>query len=256
MIDVNVYLGRWPFRRLPLDQPERLVAKLREQGVTRAWAGSLDALLHRDMAAVNARLAEECRRHAGGLLVPFGTVNPTLPDWPEDLRRCREEHGMPGVRLFPGYHGYGLDAPGLAELLDAAAGRGMVVQVAWRMEDDRTRHPGISVATPDAGPLLGLVERIAGLRLVLLNASRDLRGEALARLLATGRVFAEVATLEGLAALETLVGEVGTGGLMFGSLAPLFVFEAAALKLKEAALEADAEEAIRSKNASKLIGSG
>jgi hypothetical protein len=232
MIDTNVYLSRWPFRRLRGDDTPELVSMLRRAGVTQAWAGSFDALLHKDVAGVNARLEEECRRRGDGLLLPFGTVNVSLPDWEEDLRRCHEVHRMKGIRLHPNYHGYGLDDPAFAKLLRGAAERGLLVQVVVRMEDIRTQHPLVRVAEVDPAPLAGL--SVPGLRLMLLNAAKPPAG-----------VSFDIATIERAAGLSG----VALDRACFGSHAPFFILESAVLKLKESSVDV----AVLDANARKLL---
>jgi hypothetical protein len=153
LIDTNVSLGHWPTRRSWVESTAQLVAKLRSHGVTTAWTSSFDAALHTDVAGLNSRLAEDCARAGGGLLVPFGAINPTFPDWEEDLRRCHEVHRMPGVRLLPGYHGYALDDTRFARLLALAAERRLLVQIALTMEDDRSQNPVFTAAPVNAAPL-------------------------------------------------------------------------------------------------------
>jgi uncharacterized protein len=253
MIDVNVSLSRWPFRRLPLDEPATLVDALRRLGVTQAWAGSFDGLLHRDVAEVNVRLADDCRTHGTGLLVPFGTVNPTLPDWRDDVRRCHQDHRMPGIRLHPNYHGYRLDDPRLAALLDEAAGRSLLVQVAAAMEDARTQHPLVRFPPVDLSPLASLVPRRPSLRLVLLNAMLRPGDDLLNRLVETGRVWVDTAMLEGVAAVERVVAAVGADRLLIGSHAHFYCVDAAPLKLQESALKDADRKAIAEGNALSLV---
>jgi uncharacterized protein len=254
MIDVNVYLSRWPCRRLPGDEPPSLVEKLHKAGVRQAWCGSFDALLHKDIAAVNSRLAEECKTHGGGengLLVPFGAINPQLPDWRDDLRRCVEVHKMPGIRLHPNYHGYKLDDPDFAALLSAAAQMKLLVQLVIRMEDPRTQHPLLQVPDVDATPLEALVKKTTGLRLVLLNGLMPLRVDLVDKLAAAGVSF-DIAMLEGIAGLTQLLKSVPLQRILFGSYFPFFAWEAAKLKLQESALARFQVEAITQKNAEGL----
>jgi hypothetical protein len=253
LTDVNVSLSRWPLRRLPCDEPEKLVAKLRARGVTRAWAGSFDGLLHKNLAAVNARLADDCRRHGHGLLMPFGSVNPRSPDWEEELRRCAEEHRMPGIRLHPNYHGYALDDPAFARLLRLAAERRLVVQLAIVMEDERMMHPRLRVEPVDAAPLVDRVTRTSGLRLVLLNAFRTMHGPALRQLADAGEVCVEISMLDGVGGVGKLLGQLPASRILFGSHAPLFYFESAELKLRESPLTPEQLRAIRSENAERLL---
>lgn len=253
LIDTNVYLGRWPFRQHALEDPAALVGKLRAHGVTEAWAGSFDALLYKDIPAVNTRLAEACHQHGAGLLVPFGTVNPVYVGWEGELQRCVKVHRMRGIRLFPNYHGYKLTDPRAESLLRRAADLGLLVQIPLALEDERTIHPLVNVPPVDSGPLGALVKKIPGLRVQLLNAFRALRGTPLLSLAANGVHF-ETATLDGLEGIANLLAQLPPARLCFGSYAPEFYFEAATLKLQESVLTDTQAALVRFKAARGLLG--
>lgn len=252
LIDTNVTLGRWPFRRLPLDDTSALVAKLRQHGVTQAWAGSFDGLFYQDLSTSNARLAEECRKHGRGSLVPFGSVNPKLPGWEEELYRCAEQHRMPGIRLHPNYHGYELDDAAFTKLLSLASKRKLVVQISMSMEDERMQHRLARVPHVEAKPLLSLLANLSGLRIELLNWFRAMRMELIKQLAAVGVSF-DIATLEGVGGVANLIPQVPLELVLFGSHAPWFYFESALLKLKESALNQQTDAAIREGNARRLL---
>jgi predicted TIM-barrel fold metal-dependent hydrolase len=253
LIDVNINLSRWPLRRLRGDDTATLVAMLRRQGVARAWAGSFDGLLHKDLASVNARLADECHRHGRGVLLPFGSINPKLPDWEEELRRCADVHRMAGIRLHPNYHGYKLDDPDFARLLRLATERRLIVQLAVVMEDERMMHPLLRVEPVDTAQLTAVVKGTPGLRLVVLNALGKLRGQPLLDLIAAGEVYVEISMLEGVGGVGNLFAQVPADRVLLGSHAPLFYLESALFKLKESPLTEEQLKAIRFQNAERLI---
>jgi predicted TIM-barrel fold metal-dependent hydrolase len=253
IIDTNVSLSRWPFRRLVGDAVPDLVVRLQKQGVVQAWAGSFDGILYKDTAGVNSRLAADCRTFGKNFLVPFGSINPKLPDWSEDVRRCSEEYKMPGIRLHPNYHGYDLSDPAFAELLKVAVAHRLIVQLVLSMEDVRTQHPLVRTPFVDVTPLAHLIRKEPELRLMLLNWAPSLKGRPIEPITEAGKVFLDIATVEGIEGVGRLIQKLSPKTLLFGSNYPLFYFEAARLKVDESGLPESQKSALLNGNAKQLL---
>lgn len=253
LVDVQVYVSRWPFRRLPHDEPEQLGRALQSVGITEAWVGNFDALLHRDIAAVNQYTVHTCKQMQAMGWKPVGCVNPKLPDWEEDFRRCVSDYSMQAIRLHPNYHRYTLSDPDLKSLLARAAEVGVLVQIALSMEDMRTQHPLCAVPRTDPTPLRQLLGDIPNLRVMLLNMFHGGRIEAAAELHVAKRTWFDIATLEGVAGVSRLVDLLDPGSIVYGSLAPLFYEHAAYLKLIESGLPESLLSRIRHENAAAVL---
>lgn len=247
--DSNVTLFQWPFRRLPLDEVPALLGKYETLGITEAWACSFEAILHRDIGGVNERLAAACRLHLP--LVPVGAVNPTLPDWEQDLRRCSSRFNMPGIRLYPNYHGYGLGDPRVVELVKRAATAGLFIQIAVAMEDTRTQHVLVQVPDVDLTPLVPLAKSHPAARIQILNYRP--RGPIVAELGKIDNVFMDTARVDATDGVAALIRSFSASRVLFGTHAPFLIPDASLIRVHESDL-ADAQlQALMSTNATTLM---
>jgi predicted TIM-barrel fold metal-dependent hydrolase len=245
ILDTNVNLGHWPFRRLPLDETEKLVTKLRSLGITKALAGSFEGVFHRDLTSANARLIEECARFPG--LVPVLSVDPSKPGWERDLDAAES-----AIRLHPGYHGYSLDHPGFAELLLASAERGLLIQLAVALEDPRTQPERMRVPEVDLTPLPEAMAKVPQAKVQLLNWKG--RGALTNALKAIPNLSVDTALADGTNAVAALVKTFGPDRVLFGTHAPFLIPEAALVRVHEGALgESDLRAVIRA-SADRLLG--
>lgn len=251
VIDTNVSLFRWPFRRLPLDDSASLVKKLHSLGIVEAWAGSFEGVFHRDVAAVNQRLVSECKKYKE--LTPIGSVNPNLPGWEHDLKQCIEKYKMPGIRLHPNYHGYALDDPPFARLLKRATSAGLLVQIAAALEDTRTQPAKLVVPDVDLTPLPEVMKQIPKSRVQILNYRP--RPAVLGSLARTEGISFDVARVEGTDGVPKLMEAVPAGRVLFGTHAPFLIPEAALIRTHESSLLSDIQlRALLSTNANALLG--
>jgi hypothetical protein len=182
-------------------------------------------------------------------LLPLGSVNPKLPAWQEDFRRCSEEHKMPGIRLHPNYHGYDLKDPVFAELLHLASAQRLVVQLAVCMEDERTQHPLMRVPPVDLSPLPDLLKGAPEARVIILNSDPLHNLEQLQKLLSAGNIYFDIAMVERVGGVARLAQKVSIKRVLFGSHSPLFYFDSALLKIREAGFTETEEQAVLEQNA-------
>ncbi len=261
IVDTNIHLFDWPFRKLKYARTEALVGKLKKHRITQAWAGSFEAVLQKQLDAVNRRLVDECQTKGLGMLLPIGSVNPAWPDWDEDLRRCHEQYRMRGVRLYPAYHGYTFDHPEFARLLADAAKRGLLVQIALRLEDERVHHVATNIPAINVAPLVDVLKKIPQAKVQLINSAGPLLGNNVQALIRDTQVTFDIAATEGNGGVGKLIegknysyrGAIPVDRLLFGSHAPFFPCESALMKLFESPLDLEQLQQLMQSNARRLI---
>lgn len=254
LIDTNTYLGHWAFRPLPWRDADSLLRAMDAHGIDQAFVSSASAILYRNPQAGNEELFAETRAHPDRL-IPFAVINPTYADWEHDLAVCCEEFGIRGLRLYPKYHRYSLgDANGNA-LIEAATARGLVISVPLRVEDYRQRSWLLDI--PDVTPheVAEAARAHPKAKFLPVNGMGYLHtafgkpGEV------QGDYSLEISRLTAVLQeeLQKLIAAVGPDHLVFGSGMPFTVPEVPLLKLELLDLPEDAMEAIRWKNAARLI---
>lgn len=172
MIDVNAWIGAYPFRDVPHPEPAILARVLERERLSGAWVGHLPSAWWRDPTPGNDQLYEALAPHAG-VLHPAPCIRPDWPRWERQLATALDR-GAPAMRAYPAQWGMGAGDPSLARLGAACAEAGLVLVLTVRFEDVRQRHP-LDVA-PDLGAahVRALARSPRAPHVVVAHAGREL----------------------------------------------------------------------------------
>jgi len=231
-VDVNAFLGGYPFRRVPGTAPEALLAAMDRVGITEAWVSHLPSVFWRAPAEGNPWLYAVTERHAR--LRPVPAVHPGLPAWESVLDDAVRYHA-PAIRCDPTWYALDPAGPEMDALASACAAARLPLMMAVRFEDIRQRHPHDAAAELPAAAVRALIRCDPALHLLVTHADRAFIEEVHfgSTPAEASRIWWDIAWVWGPPEdhLATLMGTIGVERFVFGTGQPLRLPELAVARL-------------------------
>ncbi len=240
-IDTNCYVGNWPTRPLPFNEPASLRRVSMENSVGTCLVSSLGAIFHRDYMAANRAL----ERSASGIegLIPVPVVNPTNPP-------LGPTH--PIIRMVPSHHRYRLSDSRTRKLLDSAESENQLVFISTRMRDRRLLDPSFRILGTEVEGIIDAATSHPDLSLVVNNAKAAEVEKILSR---TDNVLVGCEWSFPIGFIRRMVGDHGDSRLVFGSNAPLHYYKSSLLQVEKADIPPASRRRILGGNISRLLSS-
>ncbi len=252
-VDVNSFLGAYPYRRVPGTSPEALLAAMDRVAIDEAWVTHLPGIFWKDPTEGNPWLYDVTARHQR--LRPIPAVHPELAHWEASLESAAKAR-VPAVRCDPTFYGI---APGGATMqsLARACGEARIpLLLSVRLEDVRQRHPNDRAEDLPAAAVRALVRSAPGLRLIVTHAERSFIEEVHFGLTPgeAERVWWDICWIWGPPEdhLQVLLQTIGARRFLFGTGQPLRIPENGSAKLDLLDLSPEERAAIESGNAADL----
>ena len=233
MIDVNAFLGRYPWRRAPGGSPQGLLAAMDRIGTAEAWISNLSAIFWRDPTEGNELVYSAATNHPR--LRPVPAAHPGLANWGAVIAEAVRLKA-PAVRSDPTFYGEDPAGAGMKTLAAGCAEAGVPLLMSVRIEDIRQRHP-IDRA-PELSPhaVRALIRSHPRLRLLVTHADREFIeqvhfGSTPAE---AARILWDICWIWGPPEdhLEILLRTVGRERFTFGTGMPLRIPETSVAKLE------------------------
>ena len=276
LLDINAYVGHWPFKQLKHNTCGTLLDRMNKFGVDVSVISNINGIFYKNTQSGNEELYDELKSDSRfkDRFIPFAVINPIYAGWRDDFETSVTKLGMKGLRLYPKYHDYEMTDPSLIELVKLARDRGLPVAFDIRMVDSRQRSwLDIPVFEGNAAVkfdiitkewqlrnIVPIVREVPDAKYLILNLANsvslndedmDLFKKADILFDTSGRA------IRGDNSLSDLLKKFGKDKFAFGTHSPILDYLSGRLRI-ESLSEAEADEAtrelIRSGNAKRILG--
>ncbi len=276
LIDINSYVGHWPFKQLKFNTCAARLEVMNKYGVALSVVSSLNGIFYKNTQSANEELYSELKSESrfSDRFIPFAVINPIYAGWRDDLDECVTKMGMKGIRVYPQYHDYGITDPALLELVKVARDRGLPVAIDIRMVDSRQRSwmdiplydynaavkKDIITKEWSLQNIVPLVREIPDANYMIVNVANSigLNDKDLELFRKTNILFdTSGRVMMADNSLSELIKRFGKEKFAFGTHSPVLDYLTALLRIESmSSAEADDEtrELLRSGNAKKFLG--
>lgn len=276
LLDINAYVGHWPFKQLKYNTCGMLLDRMSKFGVDVSVISNINGIFYKNTQSANEELYDEIKseNRFHDRFIPFAVINPIYAGWRDDLEICISSMDMKGIRLFPKYHDYDLTEPSLIELVKRVRDRGLPVALDIRMVDSRQRSwmdipifdynatvkSDIILKEWALSNILPLIRKVPDAKYIIVNLANSvkLNDEEMGLIKKTDLLFdTSGRTIRGDNVLSELLKRFGKEKFAFGTHSPILDYLTGRLRIEsmnEAEADEPTKEMLRSGNAKRILG--
>jgi predicted TIM-barrel fold metal-dependent hydrolase len=266
LLDINAYVGHWPFMQRRYNTCEALLGRMNKFGVDVSVISNLNGIFYKNTQPANEELYDEIRsdRRFSDRFIPFAVINPIYAGWRDDLEVCVKKMGMKGVRVYPKYHDYEITDPSLIELVKRVRDHGLPVAFKIRMIDSRIRSwmdipfvVGTQRPEWTLSNIVPIVKAVPDAKYLILNVANNIRlNDEDMELFRKAEVVFDTSGRQ-VNSLPDLLKSYGREKFAFGTHSPILDYLTGLLRieaLRESEADAETKELLRSGNAKRILG--
>lgn len=272
LLDINAYVGHWPFKQLKYNTCSKLLERMNRFGVDVSVISNINGIFYKNTQSANEELYEEIRsdKRFPERFVPFAVINPIYAGWRDDIENCVTKMGMKGLRVYPQYHDYEITDPSFIELVKIARDKGLPVAIDNRIVDSRQkswldipkfepREIKYDIITLEwqLRNVIPVIKEVPDAKYIIVNVANGFRlNDEETEIIKKADLLFDTSG-RSVSNLPELIERFGKDKFAFGTYSPILDYLTGLLRIEsmsEAEADEETKDLLRSGNAKRMLG--